>query len=77
MLDPEVLVIGGGAAAFADLWVPRFTASLATQVLRMPEVRVSTLGGNHVARGALRLAMLDIERRFFGEELVAAGPPRP
>ena len=77
MLDPEVLVIGGGAAAFADLWVPRFTASLATQVLRMPQVRVSTLDGFHVARGAFRLAMLDIERRFFGEELVAAGPARP
>ncbi|AQP48376.1 hypothetical protein BW730_13560 [Tessaracoccus aquimaris] len=77
MLDPEVLVIGGRAAAFAELWVPRFSASLAAQVLRMPEIRISTLGGNHVARGALRLAMLDIERRFFGDELVAARAPRP
>ncbi|TGO05147.1 ROK family transcriptional regulator [Serinibacter arcticus] len=61
MLDPEVVVLGGGSVPWADLWVPEFSASLGRSVIRMPAVTVSTLGGDHVARGAIRLAQQRIE----------------
>jgi predicted NBD/HSP70 family sugar kinase len=60
-LDPEVVVLGGGSTPWADLWVPEFSAMVGRSVIRMPDVRVSTLGGDHVARGAVRLAMSQVE----------------
>ncbi|KRC43024.1 ROK family transcriptional regulator [Oerskovia sp. Root22] len=56
-LDPEVVVLGGGNTPWSELWVPEFSAMVGRSVIRMPEVRVSTLGSDHVARGAIKLAM--------------------
>lgn len=74
-LDPEVVVIGGGSAKWASLWLPEFSAMLNKSVVRMPEIRVSTLGGDHVARGAIRLAMSEVERRLHGATLLPAERP--
>lgn len=74
-LDPEVVVLGGGSAPWADLWVPEFSASVSRSVIRMPQVRVSTLGGDHVARGAIRLAMQQVEASHLtGGVRPARGP---
>lgn len=74
-LDPEIVVIGGGSAKWASLWLPEFSAMLNKSVVRMPEIRVSTMGGDHVARGAIRMAMSEVERRLHGETLLPAQRP--
>ena len=74
-LDPEVVVLGGGSIRWADLWVAEFSAVLNESVVRQPEVRVSTLGRDHVARGAVRLAMADVEATFYADELLPAERP--
>ena len=74
-LDPEIVVIGGGSAKWASLWIPEFSAMLNKSVVRMPEVRVSTMGGDHVARGAIRMAMSEVERRLYGDKLLPAKRP--
>jgi len=72
-LDPEIVVLGGGSTQWAKLWIAEFSAVLNKSVVRMPEVRVSTLGGDHVGRGAIRLAMAAVESSLFTDELL---PPR-
>lgn len=74
-LDPEVVVLGGGSTPWADLWGAEFSAMLSKSVVRMPRVLVSSLGGDHVARGAVRLAMGDVERRFFTDGVRPARRP--
>ncbi|ACZ20158.1 transcriptional regulator/sugar kinase [Sanguibacter keddieii DSM 10542] len=68
-LDPEVVVLGGGSTPWAELWVPEFSAMVGRSVIRMPDVRVSTLGGDHVARGAVRLAMSEVESSHLTGEI--------
>ncbi|MGW8565226.1 ROK family protein [Isoptericola sp. NPDC055881] len=69
--DPEVLVVGGGQARWADQWVDAFSARVRANVIRMPQVRVSTLGGDHVARGAVRLALDEVEKTYFSTTVLA------
>lgn len=74
-LDPEVVVLGGGSTRWASLWIAEFSAVLNKSVVRMPDVRVSTMGGDHVARGAIRLAMAAVESSLYGDKLLP--PLRP
>jgi predicted NBD/HSP70 family sugar kinase len=74
-LDPQIVVIGGGSARWASQWLPEFSAMLNKSVVRMPEIRVSTMGGDHVARGAVRMAMSEVERRLHGGTLLPAERP--
>lgn len=76
-LDPEVVVLGGGSTPWADVWVPEFSASISRNVIRMPQVRVSTLGGDHVARGAIRLAMQQVEASHLTGGVRRAEPRAP
>ncbi len=76
-LDPEVVVVGGGSVPWADLWVPEFSASIGRSVIRMPAVTVSTLGGDHVARGAVRLAQQRIEASHLTGRVRPARWPLP
>ncbi len=69
IIDPQVVVVGGGSAKWADLWISEFSATLAKSIVRMPEVRVSALGGDHVARGAVLLAMTAVEDARFSTAL--------
>lgn len=71
-VDPAVLVLGGDLTASADLWLEHFTRALGRLVLHMPSIRVSTIGRDAVARGAVRRATLDVRHRYFGDSLVAA-----
>ncbi|HEY0186675.1 MAG TPA: ROK family transcriptional regulator [Cellulomonas sp.] len=71
-LDPEIVVIGGGSTPWSDLWVPEFAATVSKSVIRMPEVRVSTMGGDHVALGAVRRAMSDVASVYFAQKVLPA-----
>ncbi len=74
-LDPEIVVLGGGNTPWADLWVPEFGATVGRSVIRMPEVRVSSMGGDHVARGAVRRATADVEAACFTTRVLPARRP--
>ncbi|PJJ70833.1 putative NBD/HSP70 family sugar kinase [Diaminobutyricimonas aerilata] len=55
-LDPELLVIGGGSAPGADVFLPRFEQTLRSICPLPPEVAVSDLGSEAVAMGGISLA---------------------
>jgi predicted NBD/HSP70 family sugar kinase len=55
-LDPELVVIGGGSAPAADVFLPRMTATLATLCPMVPRVTASSLGPEAVALGGIALA---------------------
>jgi predicted NBD/HSP70 family sugar kinase len=55
-LDPELLVIGGGSAPGADVFLSRFTETLRAICPLPPDVVVSDLGSEAVAMGGISLA---------------------
>ena len=55
-LDPEVLVIGGGSAPGADVFLARFEQTLARICPLPPQVAASRLGSEAVAMGGISLA---------------------
>ncbi|WP_231505247.1 ROK family protein [Cellulomonas sp. URHE0023] len=55
-IDPELLVIGGGSAPGADVFLPRFEHTLGTICPLPPPVVASTLGSEAVALGGISLA---------------------
>ncbi|MFF5288842.1 ROK family transcriptional regulator [Paractinoplanes globisporus] len=75
-LDPQVVVFGGGFSRSADLVLEPLHRELRKLVLRMPEVRASTLGADSVALGALRLALNEVDQRLFSVGLSAPVAPR-
>jgi predicted NBD/HSP70 family sugar kinase len=75
-LDPQMVVVGGGYSRSADILLELLDRELRRLVLRMPEIRASTLGDESVALGALRLALDDVDVRLFGTGLSAPLPPR-
>jgi predicted NBD/HSP70 family sugar kinase len=56
-IDPEVLIIGGGSAPGADVFLDRFEERLGEICPLPPEVVVSPLGSEAVALGGISLAM--------------------
>ncbi|WP_404816220.1 ROK family protein [Streptomyces thermolineatus] len=63
-LDPELVVVGGWAAGLEQVLGP-VRERLSRYCLRTPRVALSTLGGEAVATGALRLALDHVEERMF------------
>lgn len=59
-VDPEVLVIGGGSAPGADVFLPRFEQTLRSICPLPPRVVVSRLGSEAVAMGGISLARLHL-----------------
>jgi predicted NBD/HSP70 family sugar kinase len=55
-IDPELLVVGGGSAPGADVFLPRFKHTLAAICPLPPEIVASTLGSEAVAMGGISLA---------------------
>lgn len=55
-LDPELLVVGGGSAPGADVFLPRFIRTLGEVCPLPPDVVVSSLGSEAVAMGGVSLA---------------------
>ena len=75
-LDPQVVVLGGGLSRSADVVLDQFGAELDKLAMRRPEVRVSVLGDESVALGAVRLGIDEVDARSFGERLLEPVAPR-
>ncbi|WP_246190533.1 ROK family protein [Agromyces agglutinans] len=73
--DPEVLVIGGGSAPGADVFLPRFEETLARICPLPPTVVASTLGSEAVAMGGISLAARHLDAVL--EDAVATGTAFP
>jgi predicted NBD/HSP70 family sugar kinase len=56
-VDPELLVLTGGAAPLGEHLVPMLAAQLREVTLHVPRIAVSTLGEQGVALGAVRKAL--------------------
>jgi predicted NBD/HSP70 family sugar kinase len=63
-IDPEIVVIGGWAAGLDGVLDP-LREQLTRMCLRPPEVRLSALGDDVIATGALRLALEHAEEQLF------------
>lgn len=63
-LDPELVVVGGGFSRSADLILEPLRRELDRWCIRTPEVRVSDLGDEGVALGAVRLALDHVDREL-------------
>lgn len=77
LLDPEVIVLGGGLMNNRAEILEPIAARLAAAVPYPPRLAVSTLGDDAVARGAALLALTIADRRLatrFGQQ---PGPPEP
>lgn len=76
MLDPELVVLGGGFSRSADVLLGPLRERLEQACMRMPEVRASTLGEECVVFGAIDYAVDQLDRRLFA---TGAGSviPRP
>ena len=65
VLNPELIVLGGGLAASLGPYVDRLEQELATKVLKPPRVERSVLGDTAVAIGAIKRGILYVERGLF------------
>jgi predicted NBD/HSP70 family sugar kinase len=57
LLDPRLVVIGGGVAGGGDVLLPRLVEHLGHLVERPPRIDVSSLGDHAVIAGAVRTAL--------------------
>ncbi|MEV0586171.1 ROK family protein [Nonomuraea sp. NPDC050310] len=71
LLDPEVVILGGGFSRSADVLLEPLRARLERSCMRPPEVRASTLGEECVVLGAIDYAVDHVDRHYFTTE---AGP---
>jgi predicted NBD/HSP70 family sugar kinase len=74
-IDPELLVIGGGSAPGADVFLDRFTETLGRICPLPPPVAVSALGSEAVALGGISLAARHLDAVL--EEAVRTGDAFP
>jgi predicted NBD/HSP70 family sugar kinase len=74
-IDPEIVVIGGWAAGLDGVLDP-LREQLTRMCLRPPVVRLSALGDDVIATGALRLALEHAEEQLFSvdQEAVRTSP---
>lgn len=68
VLDPELIVIGGGLSQAGLILLEPITRALERLVPRPPRVELSALGADGVAFGALRLALDLVEDQLFNFE---------
>ena len=65
VLDPEVVILGGGLANAGGVLLDPVRDTIAALVPRAPRVVLSALGDESVATGAVRLALDRAEQRLF------------
>ncbi|MEV0612160.1 ROK family transcriptional regulator [Nonomuraea sp. NPDC050404] len=65
LLDPQVVVLGGGFSRSADVLLPPLRERLKRLCIRMPDVRASTLGDECVVTGAIDYAVAHLDHRLF------------
>ncbi|MEV5706670.1 ROK family protein [Actinoallomurus sp. NPDC052274] len=74
-VDPAVVVVGGGLSRAGDLIVDGLRERLAALCPPPPEVRVSALGDEAVATGAVRIALERATAGLFPEGLPIGSAP--
>lgn len=67
-LDPELVVLGGGFSRSGDVLIEPLRAALEPLCLRLPEIRLSTLGEDSVVRGAACLAIDHVNRLLLSAD---------
>lgn len=75
VVDPQLVVLGGGFSRSSDLLLEPLRRELKTLCVHTPELRVSTLGDEGPAHGAVRIALNELEQQYFDAESGLA-PPR-
>ncbi|MEV0407323.1 ROK family transcriptional regulator [Actinoallomurus sp. NPDC050550] len=75
LLDPEIVVLGGGFSRSADVLLPPLRHRLERVCLRMPKLRGSTLGDECVVLGAIDYAIDHLDQFFFAPDGPALRPP--
>ncbi|MFD1543350.1 ROK family transcriptional regulator [Nonomuraea guangzhouensis] len=65
VLDPQMVVLGGGFSRSADVLLAPLRERLERACMRMPEVRASTLGDECVVMGAIDYAADHLSRELF------------
>ncbi|MGN9842711.1 ROK family protein [Nonomuraea sp. H19] len=65
ILDPQMVVLGGGFSRSADVLLGRLQERLERVCMRMPEVRASTLGDECVVVGAIEYAVEHLDDQLF------------
>jgi predicted NBD/HSP70 family sugar kinase len=72
VLNPEVVVVGGGVAGSGDLIAEPLRRRLAQMVRMPPRREMSSLGGRGALLGAIRHALDEVEPRVLDGVLAAA-----
>jgi predicted NBD/HSP70 family sugar kinase len=67
VLNPELLVLGGGVSSIGDVLRAPLSAALAEQVLFPPELELSALGDRAVVLGAVYAALARFEDTILAE----------
>ncbi|MFF5207664.1 ROK family transcriptional regulator [Streptosporangium sp. NPDC000396] len=67
-LDPELVVLGGGFSRSGDVLLQPLRQALEPLCLRMPEIRLSSLGEDSVVLGAACLAIDHVNRLLLSAE---------
>ncbi|MDP9862526.1 MULTISPECIES: ROK family transcriptional regulator [Streptosporangium] len=77
-LDPELVVLGGGFSRSGDVLLQPLRRALEPLCLRMPEIRLSSLGEDSVVLGAACLAIDHVNRLLLSADdpLLALSAPR-
>ncbi|WP_433518041.1 ROK family protein [Nonomuraea sp. CA-143628] len=65
VLDPQMVVLGGGFSRSADVLLAPLRERLERACMRMPEVRASTLGDECVVTGAIDYAADHLDSELF------------
>ncbi|WP_162256593.1 ROK family protein [Agromyces sp. Soil535] len=65
-IAPPLIVVGGGLEAGADVLIPRLRTALEAAGAPAMELRASALGRGGMLQGALRVAIMSVERELFG-----------
>jgi predicted NBD/HSP70 family sugar kinase len=67
IIDPELIVLGGGIGSNGDLLLPRLREMLAEALPYPPALKTSELGSDAVLAGALALSLAEARERAFLE----------
>jgi hypothetical protein len=78
VLDPELVVIGGGIGRNGDLLIAPMSKRLENLLpLRPPPLMVSALGDDAVVLGALAIALARAREKVFARAMLSSSPPDP
>jgi len=57
LLDPELIILGGGITSCADLLIPRILTQIEGVIQHVPRLEVSSLGARATVMGAISMVL--------------------